>query len=111
MSLAIDQKNSGIPSWMKKDQYWSSTLYILGEMNHPGLDSIRHKFVDIEGTSINFVAIRKATAKWSTGEKILIALAAHLFNSHHKFNLSDLDYLGRDFGQIALQAIRVRYRI
>lgn len=45
------------------------------------------------------------------GEKIVLALALHLYNSINLFELSDLDYLDDENQHLALDAIHFRFKI
>lgn len=101
-----------IPEWVKNDPFWSSALYILqtAARREPKFMQLKH-LVNFEHALIEFDAMKQAAASWSRGEKLLVDLAAHLFNERHPFNLSELDYLDSFNRKTALEAIRLRFRV
>lgn len=100
-----------LPEWVKNDPYWHSALYVLQKMieRDPKFLELTRKFIDLETASVSFRDMKKAVERWAHSEKIMVALAAHLFNEIHEFNLSDLDYLDSNNKQVAVTAIRVRF--
>lgn len=110
MSPALKSKQQ-IPSWFKNDPYWNSALYILENLvrRDSMFLSITQSHVSFEDSRISFPAMKRDTEKWSRGERIMIDLAAHLFNERNEFNLSDLDLLDSTLKKIAMEAIRRRF--
>lgn len=112
MSLAVKKADTvHLPDWVRRDVYWSSSLYILGKMaqHSEKFKSLIGHYVDLENYSISFTKMKNAASKWSTSEKIMISMAAHLFNEVHRFNLSDLDYLDAQNKEVAQKALQMRF--
>ena len=100
-----------VPEWMITDVYWRGTIHILGSManREPKFRPLLHRYVNVDESSIDFFGMKRAVSSWSHSEKIMVKLAAHLFNQVHKFNLSDLDYLDSQNMRVALKAIELRF--
>jgi hypothetical protein len=62
-----------------------------------------------EGT-VKFQSLKKASAPWSSSEKVMLNLALHLFNERNKFTLADLDLLDSKNKKLAFEAINIRFR-
>ncbi|OLN29942.1 hypothetical protein [Desulfosporosinus metallidurans] len=109
--LAPKKSVSTLPKWAKDDIYWHGALYILGSMadREPKFRPLLRQYVNLDESTIDFFAIKRAVSSWSHGEKIMVNLAAHLFNETHEFKLSDLDYLGGGNSKVALKAIEYRF--
>jgi hypothetical protein len=75
----------------------------------PKFRSLLQRFVNLDESSIDFFGMKRAISSWSHSEKIMVKLAAHLFNKIHKFNLSDLDYLDSQNMKVALKSIELRF--
>lgn len=99
-----------LPSWAKENNYWHSSLHILCALadREPKFLHLLY-FVNLDESTIDFFAIKRAVSSSSHCEKIMVNLAAHLFNETHEFNLSDLDYLDGRNMKIALRAIGLRF--
>lgn len=112
MAVLAPSKTLSLPQWVKDDVFWHGSLFILGSMveREPKFRPLLHKFVNLDESTIDFFGMKKAVSSWSHSEKIMIKLAAHLFNQIHKFNLSDLNYLGSKNMKIALKAMEIRYQ-
>lgn len=110
MSLATKSKQQ-IPSWFKNDPYWNSALYVLENLvrRDPKFLRLTQACVSFEESRISFPTMKKEAANWSRGERIMIDLAAHLFNEMNGFNLSDLDLLDSSLKKVAMEAIRRRF--
>jgi len=100
-----------LPNWAKEDVYWHSSLYLLCSMVDRNLKFCHLLYyVNLDESTIDFFSIKRAVSSCSHGEKIMVNLAAHLFNETHEFKLSDLDYLeGRNM-KAALKAIGIRFK-
>jgi hypothetical protein len=109
-SRAANRTVMSLPRWAKDDVYWHSSLSILCSMVDRDQKS-RHllHYVDLDESSIDFFAIKQAISSLSHSEKIMVNLAAHLFNETHEFKLSDLDYLDGRNMKVALRAIGLRF--
>ncbi|MDR3543252.1 MAG: hypothetical protein P4L69_20170 [Desulfosporosinus sp.] len=99
-----------LPSWAKNDVYWHSSLTILCSMVDRD-QKFRHLlyYINLDESTIDFFAIKHAVSSCSHSEKIMVNLAAHLFNETHEFKLSDLDYLDGRSKKTALKAIEFRF--
>ena len=87
------------------DREYQSALYVLA-----ALDKDLEQFVGY--WKIDFPALKRASRQWSSGEKAMIKLAANLFNNTSwRANITDVFCpLGRDFTQVALEGLRLRYQ-
>lgn len=98
-----------IPAHLMNDRYWAPTIFLFS--NHYKLQStFNTRYFDLDDMIIDIPKLKKLAAPWSHSEKIMLSLALHLFNEKHKFNLSDLDYIGAENLDLALKAIRMRFR-
>jgi hypothetical protein len=99
---------ASIPAELYRDRYWAPVIHLFTK--HPKLKScFTTKYFDIQGTSIKFQALKRASSQWSTSEKIMLQLALHLFNERNKFNLSDIDYLDDRNRLLAFEAMKMRF--
>lgn len=104
-------RESRFPDWVNNDCYWLSALTILVEMaeRDSKIRLLMQSYIDWDERTIKFTSMKKSTAAWSHNERIMIALAAHLFNERYAFNLSELDCLDRSNKELAMEAIRFRF--
>jgi hypothetical protein len=111
MPTTAQAQKIAVPEWMISDVYWRGTIHVLRNManREPEFRPLLQHFVKIDESSIDFFGMKRAVSSWSHSEKIMVKLAAHLFNQVHKFNLSDLDYLDSRNMKVALKAIELRY--
>ncbi|MEL7654639.1 MAG: hypothetical protein AAGU75_01880 [Bacillota bacterium] len=114
MSLALKSGKGQIPSWIKSDPYWNSALYILESLvkRDSKFLALTQAHVNIEESTISFTDMKREAALWPRGERLMIDLAAHLFNEEvHEFYLSDFELLDSQLKEIAIKGIRKRFNI
>lgn len=98
-----------IPAHLYNDRYWSALIHLFS--NQSKLKTVfTTKYFDVLAEEIKVQSLKRNAAPWSTSEKIMLNLALHLFNERNKFNLSDLDYLDDNNKELALQAMKIRFR-
>lgn len=89
----------------RRERDYIAALYILSS---PLLAWRCSKYVECRG--IKFIALKRASAPWSSGEKALVKLAAALFNSSWKCDINDAFYSLDDSNtQLAMEALRIRF--
>lgn len=118
MSMALKNGKSQIPSWFKSNPHWNSALYILESLvkRNSKFLALTQAYVNIEESTISFTEMKKAASLWPMGERLMIDLAAHLFNEEdYDFYLSDLELLDSkldsQFRKIAIEGIKKRFNI
>ncbi|WP_332237888.1 hypothetical protein [Sporolactobacillus sp. KGMB 08714] len=98
-----------IPEDLLRDRNWAPMLLLFAE--HPKLSSVFNTdYFDLNARLVEIDGLKDLSAQWSHGEKIMLALALHLYNESNPFNLSDLDYLDIKNRKLALEAIRTRFQ-
>jgi hypothetical protein len=91
------------------DRYWISLLYIF--KNHDRLSSLlTTKYFDLKSQVVHINKLREATKPWSNSEKFMLDLALHLFNQRNKINLAGMDSLDSYNFNLAIEAIRIRFK-
>jgi hypothetical protein len=111
--------------WFKNDRHRQLFVDLNDKMDHPkgmdslaciyvlsaiGKDSVR-KYI-VESDRIAFDELLGVASPWSSSEKALLKLAAHLFNSIWPANIDEVFYnLDYNNKRIALKAIQMRYNV
>ena len=98
-----------VPQHLLNDRYWRGLLFLFKECAalRPYLTE---KYFDFTEGRVRFNDLKECASVWSAGERVLLDLAAHMFNDQqHDFHLSDLLDLDRQNFDLAQKAIRLRY--
>lgn len=92
------------------DRRWIALLHIF--KNNGRLSPLlTTRYVDIDKRIVHIRKLREVSKPWSQSEKFMLNLALHLFNESNKLvNLSDMDYLDSHNLNLAIEAIRFRFK-
>ena len=91
------------------DRNWIALLHIF--KNHGKLlPLLTTKYFDVDNQIVHIRKLRELSKPWSESEKFMLDLALHLFNQRNKVNLSGMDHLDFYNMNLAIEAIRIRFK-
>ena len=91
------------------DRHWMALLHIF--KNNGKLSSLlTTKYFNLDDRIIHIRKLREVSKPWSESEKFMLDLALHLFNQRNKVNLSGMDHLDFYNMNLAIEAIRIRFK-
>lgn len=91
------------------DRHWISLLFLFKE-NAKLNGYLTTKYFDLENRVIHISKLREVSKPWSNSEKFMLDLALHLFNQRNKINLASMDSLDPYNLNLAIEAIRIRFK-
>lgn len=91
------------------DRHWISLLFLFKE-NAKLNGCLTTKYFDLENRVVHIRRLREVSKPWSESEKFMLDLALHLYNQRNKVNLSNMDYLDSYNLNLAIEAIRIRFK-
>lgn len=98
-----------IPRHLINDRYWKPVLYLFIEHDKLNL-YFTDEYFDFEECTIKIQKLKNKSKVWSKSERFMLNLALHLYNESNKVNLSDMDYLDENNLELAMAAIRMRFK-
>lgn len=98
-----------IPERIATNRYWQPVIFLFTE-NDKLNQYFTTEFFDFDHNSIKTTSLRAKAKYWSQSERFMLNLALHLYNERNKINLSDMDYLDGNNQELAIEAIRMRFR-
>ncbi len=105
-------KLTDVPDRLKHNPYWSSMLMIFAR---PILRPyFTPDYFDFDKEEVEVSALREVSGILSSGQRIMLLLALHLFNSNNPLpedGLHGLGSLDDKLATLAVDAIMVRFRI
>lgn len=91
------------------DRNWIALLHIF--KNHGKLSSLlTTRYFNVNNGIVHINKLREVSKPWSDSEKFMLDLALHLFNQRNKVNLSGMDHLDSYNTNLAIEAIRIRFK-
>ena len=98
-----------IPEHIQNDRYWQPVIYLFTK-NDKLNSYFTTEYFDFDTRTIEMPKLRAKSKYWSQAERFMLSLALHLFNERNKINLGDMDYLDANNIELAIDAIRMRFR-
>lgn len=96
--------------YQSKDPNWGALLYLFS--NHDKLQTcLTSEFVDLEEGIVHQKALLKKAKVWSRSEQFMLRLALHLYSGNGKLDLNDMDYLDEKNRNLALNALKIRFKV
>lgn len=97
------------PAWVAADPEWAAALHVLDGRVLRRKDV--RQWVDFDRRTIEFPTLLEAAGPWSHGERLLVQVAADLFNGSGETRLNELlQTLDDENLALVLEAIRLRRR-
>jgi hypothetical protein len=96
--------------YQSKDSNWGDLLYLFS--NHDKLQTcLTSEFVDLEEGIVHQKALLKKSKVWSRSEQFMLRLALYLYSGNGKMDLNDMDYLDEKNRNLALNAMKIRFKV